>query len=80
MPRALPTGTRPVAIPPMTVASANGVSTDDSANTSSTIPTRRSPLSSWLRRAYMEPRKMIPTAAMNSGIDSVDTIEPNATG
>ena len=39
-PRALPTGTRPVAIAPMTVARANGVSTDDSAKR---ISTNRTP-------------------------------------
>ena len=73
----MPTGTRPVAIPPITVASANGVSTDDSANRSSAAAPAAS---GWLRRAYTVPRKMIPTAAMSSGMDSVDTIEPNATG
>jgi hypothetical protein len=48
----LPTGTRPVAIAPITVASANGVSTEDSANRYST---GRTPCSSsrenWLRSA-----------------------------
>ena len=81
LPRALPTGTRPVAIAPITVASANGVSTEDSANSRSTSRTpRSSPEPNWLRSAYAVPRKMIPIAAISSGTASVDTIEPNAPG
>ena len=32
------------------------------------------------RRAYAAPLKMIPTAAMNSAIDRVEAMEPNAVG
>ena len=32
------------------------------------------------RSAYVAPRSTIPIPAMNSGIDSVEAIEPNATG
>ena len=65
-PVALPTGTRPEAIPPTTVPRKNGTSSDESANTE---PSERCSkmLAAWPRRAKAEPRRMIPTAARNSG-------------
>ena len=77
----MPTGTRPVAIAPITVASANGVSTEDSANRYSTSRTPgSSSRENWLRSAYAVPRRMMPIAAISSGISRVDTMDPNATG
>jgi hypothetical protein len=78
-PLAFPTGTRPDAIAPATVPSANGVSTDESANTRSMARCPRA-ASSWPRTAYAVPRRMMPSRAMNSGTASVEVIEPKATG
>ena len=74
----MPTGTRPVAIAPTTVPSANGVSTEDSANRFSAGAGPEAP--NWPRSAYAAPRKMMPIAAISSGMARVETIEPNATG
>jgi hypothetical protein len=78
-PRALPTGTRPDAIPPTAAPSANGVRTDEIAETASTRRCSRA-LAVPDRSAYAVPRRMMPTPAISSGTDSVDAIEPNATG
>src|SRR5262249_18149697 len=78
-PCALPTGTRLEAIAPTTVPSANGVKIDESAKTLSMARRPRAP-SSWPRKGYEAPRRMIPTAATKSGTDSVDSMEPNARG
>ena len=78
-PAALPTGTRPEAIPPTTVPRKNGTRSEDSANTAPS--TRRSAIvAASPRRANAAPRRMIPTAARNSGMAIVDMIEPNASG
>ena len=37
-------------------------------------------VAAWPRSANAVPRKMIPIAARNSGIESVEKTEPNATG
>ncbi len=78
-PAALPTGTSPAAIAPTAAPRKNGTITDASANVA---PSARasaivaaSPLS-----AKAPPRSTIPSAATNSGIASVDVIEPNASG
>ena len=78
-PAALPTGTRPDATPPIAAPRKNGISTDESANTP---PSTRASLivAAWPRNANAVPRKMIPIAARNSGIESVEKTEPNATG
>ena len=78
-PAALPTGTRPDAIPPTTVPRKNGTSSDDSANTAPRLR-RSAMLAASPRRANAAPRRMIPTAARKSGIASVEAIEPNASG
>ena len=78
-PVALPTGTRSDAIAPTIVPSANGVRIEDSANARSIRIASRSDRAAD-RSAYAVPRRMIPTAAMNSGTASVDAIDPNATG
>ena len=75
-PTAFPTGTRPIAIAPTAVPSANGVSTDDNANKYSA--NRDS--SSAPRSAYAAPRKMIPIAAISKGAANVEVIDPYATG
>ncbi len=78
-PAALPTGTRPEASPPIAAPRKNGTSTDENAKTApSTRASRIVP--AWPRKANAVPRKMIPIAARNSGIDSVEKIEPNTTG
>src|SRR5712671_4127626 len=79
-PRALPTGTRPEAIPPIAAPSANGVRTDDAPNTNPVAPSVSRSGGAPLRSAYAVPRRMIPTAAMKSGTARVDVIEPNAVG
>src|SRR5262249_55185689 len=78
-PAAFPTGTRPVAIPPITVPSANGVSIDDRPN-AAPIRARSRRVALWLLRAYAVPRTMIPMLAANSGTTRVDATEPNAVG
>jgi hypothetical protein len=75
----LPTGTRPDAIAPTHVPSANGVSTDDAPKITPSRRSSRRPVAD-PRSAYAVPRRMIPTAAMNSGTYSVDAIDPNARG
>ena len=78
-PAALPTGTRPDATPPIVAPRKNGTRTEESANTA---PSTRASLivAAWPRRANAVPRKMIPIAATNSGSESVEKIEPKATG
>ena len=79
LPAALPTGTRCEAIPPIAAPNAKGVRIEESAETVSTDRTSRAVVVH-ARSAYAAPRKMIPTAAMNSATQSVEAIEPNATG
>ena len=78
-PAALPTGTRPEAMPPSAAPRKNGTSTDDSANTAPSVRASRI-VAAWPRSANAAPREMIPSAARKSGSDSVEKIEPNATG
>jgi hypothetical protein len=78
-PSALPTGTRPEAIPPIAAPSAKGVRIDEIPNTVSTTRCSRG-VAVPERNAYAVPRRMIPTAAMNNGTARVDMIEPNAVG
>ena len=78
-PAALPTSTRPEAMPPSAAPRKNGISTDDSANSA---PRKRASLivAAWPRSAKAAPRKMIPIAARKSGIESVENSDPKATG
>ena len=76
----MPTGTRPEAIPPIAAPSANGVSTDDAPKMKPMTPSESRSTGAPLRIAYAVPRRMIPIAAMNSGTQSVEKIEPNAVG
>src|SRR6202041_3442726 len=78
-PAALPTGTRRDAIPPITVPSANGVISEETANSPSIRRVSR-PARAPARSAYAAPRRTIPIPARNSGTDSVEAIEPNAVG
>src|SRR3954471_16743392 len=78
-PAALPTGTRSVAMPPIAAPSANGVRIEEIEKVFWMILDSRGPAAP-ARTAYAAPRKMIPSPAMNSGIASVDAIEPNAFG
>src|SRR3954462_14721905 len=78
-PAALPTSTRPDATPPIAAPRQNGISTDESAN-SAPSPRASLMVAAWPRIANAAPRKMIPSAARKSGIDSVEKTEPNATG
>jgi hypothetical protein len=78
-PAALPTGTRPDAIPPTAAPRQKGISTEEEANSApSTRASRIVPACP--RSANAAPRKMIPSAARKSGTESVEKIEPNATG
>jgi hypothetical protein len=78
-PAALPTSTRPEAMPPSVAPRKNGTSTDESAKVA---PRTRASLivAAWPRRANAVPRKMIPSAAKKSGIASVEVSDPNAVG
>ena len=78
-PSALPTGTRPDATPPIAAPRQNGISTEASANSA---PSPRASLivAAWPRITNAAPRKMIPSAARKSGIDSVEKTDANATG
>src|SRR3954451_689737 len=78
-PAALPTGTRSVAMPPSAAPSANGVRIEEIEKVVWMIVDSLG-LDAPGPSAYAAPRKMIPSAAMNSGIASVDAIEPNAFG
>ena len=78
-PVALPTGTRSVAMPPIAAPRANGVRIEESEKIVSIRPDSRG-LEAPARSAYAAPRKMIPSAAMNSGSASVDAIDPKARG
>src|SRR5689334_25170831 len=74
-PCALPTGTRPEAIPPAAAPSANGVSTEEAADAESIITTcRRDDAPE--RSAYANPRTMIPSPATNRATESVEAIDP----
>jgi hypothetical protein len=75
----LPTFTRPDATPPIADPRQNGISTDESAN-SAPRPRASLIVAACPRSANAAPRKMIPSAARKSGIESVEKIEPNATG
>ena len=75
----MPTGTRPDATPPTAAPRQKGISTDDVAN-SAPRPRASFMVAACPRSANAVPRKMIPSAARNSGIESVEKIEPNATG
>ena len=78
-PAALPTGTRPVAIPPTIAPRAKGVRIEESENTVSITPSSRG-VEAPTRSAYAAPRKTMPIPARKSGIASVDAIDPNAVG
>src|SRR5262249_18432839 len=78
-PAALPTGTRSVAIAPIAAVRANAVMIAESANTVSFRADARAQAGP-ARSKYAAPRKTIPMTAMNSGIASVEVIEPNAVG
>src|SRR5262249_48297578 len=78
-PAALPTGTRPDAIPPAAAPSANGVSTDETADAESIITTCRCD-DAPERSAYAKPRTMIPSPATNRATQSVEAIEPKPVG
>ena len=78
-PSALPYGTRPDAMPPRHAPRANGVTIDDTAETTSRSRTCRGadvPADT----AYAAPRMTIPSAARRSATESVDAIEPKAAG
>jgi hypothetical protein len=77
LPAALPSGTRPEAIPPSAVPKKNGVRTEDIANTApnSRCLDRRC---ASLRNANPVPRRTMPRAATLSGIDSVVMMEAKA--
>src|SRR3954453_17018660 len=94
-PLALPYGTRPDAMEPAHAPSANGVTIDETAETTSRSRTCRGPdvpadTASGSRpgrgpdgpadTAYAAPRMTIPSAAKMSAIESVDAIEPKAAG
>ena len=66
-PVALPIPTRPDAIPPSTAPNENGISTEALANSA---PSTRASLivAAWPRSTNAVPRKMIPIAAMKSGM------------
>ncbi len=77
-PSALPSGTRPEAIAPTTVPMKNGVITDEAANRCSAglRPDGRF-ATSW--KANPAPRRTIPNAARQSGMNSVDITASKAT-
>jgi hypothetical protein len=78
-PAALPTGTRPVAIPPTSVPRAKGVRIEENEKTVSITPSSRG-VEAPARSAYAAPRKTMPMPARKSGIASVEAIDPNAVG
>ena len=78
-PFALPTGTRPEAIAPTTVPMKNGVSSDESPNRRS-ASSRPASLRAVVWKANPAPRSTIPSAARLSGMNSVDKIDPKASG
>jgi hypothetical protein len=53
---------------------------EDAPNTKPVTPSVSRSGAAPLRSAYAVPRRMMPTAAMKSGTESVDMIEPNAVG
>ena len=66
-------------MPPSAAPRKNGTSTDESAKTAPSTRASRI-VAAWPRSANAAPRKMIPSAARKSGIESVEKIEPKATG
>ncbi len=78
-PAALPTGTRPVAIPPTIAPRAKGVRIEESENTVSITPSSRA-VAAPARSAYAAPRKTMPMPARKSGMASVEAIDPKAVG
>src|SRR4051794_1236618 len=79
LPAALPTGTRPEAIPPTAAPSANGATNDDKP---SVVSSTRCSLALLVpaRSAYAAPRPITPRPARNSATQSVDASDPNAFG
>ena len=74
-----PAGTRPDAIAPATAPMQNGTITDEIAKIAP--KTRRSDVrTSDLRNAKLEPRSTMPSAASESGTNSVSMIDANASG
>src|SRR4051794_13272752 len=78
-PAALPTGTRREAIPPAAAPSANGASTDDSADAMS-MAFNSFALVVPERSAYAAPRTMIPIAAADRATARVEASDPKALG
>src|SRR4051794_21577226 len=79
LPAALPTGTRRDAIPPTAAPRAKGVRIDDADDAVSIACSWRSDEVPE-RSAYAAPRTMMPRPATNSATESVEAIDPNATG
>src|SRR5271154_2431998 len=79
LPAALPTGTRREAIPPTAAPSANGARIEDRPEAVSTTRVSAA-LEVPDLRAYAAPRMMIPKPAMISATESVEAIDPKATG
>ena len=72
-----PDGTRPEAMAPAIAPMQNGTSTDDDANAAPKL--RRSRVRSTdLRKAKLDPRSTIPSAASVSGTNNVSPIDANA--
>src|SRR5262245_28467654 len=76
-PAALPVGTRPAATAPTTVPMKNGVSSDETPNSTWATRRPRTP-GAVLWNANPEPRSTIPKAARQSGMNSVEKIASNA--
>src|SRR4051794_17509758 len=72
-----PAGTRPDAMPPATAPMQYGTSTDDDANTAPRARWRDLRNTS-LRKAKLEPRSTMPSAARLRGTNSVSMIDPKA--
>ena len=74
-----PAGTRPDAIAPATAPMQNGTITDDDANAAPKLRSLDVRVTS-LRNAKLEPRNTMPSAASDSGTNSVSVIDANASG
>ena len=72
-----PAGTRPDAIAPATAPRQNGTSTDDAANAAPKFRWLEVRVTS-LRKAKLDPRNTMPSAASDSGTNSVSVIDGNA--
>ena len=72
-----PAGTRPDAIAPATAPMQNGTSTEDIANAAPKLRWSRV-RNTALRKAKLDPRSTIPSAARVSGTNSVSMIDANA--